>query len=405
VVREKVAALEGEQQSTGGGLELGPAWGRVAAWIVRWRWLIVSCWAVVLLPPVLGSDQGDWHYFVEGSRLLFSGSPAGGLHLFAGHPELQVGPLSLVLSAAIRVVSAGNGFVSEALLTMASGVVTLLLVERSGARLRGGRAPALAIAMGAPLFLRQWDAVAAIGHLDDALALMFGALAVYGVARRSPVLAGCAVGLAVAAKPWALFFVPLLAALPWGRRRAIGLCAAVTAAAWLPFVLADPRTLRAGAFTIYNWPDSTLRVLGVDSLNTPQWVRPAQLAACLLVGTLAARRGRWYAVPLAVVAMRLLLDGGTYSYYGAGLVLGALLLDACSPDRLIPVATIVVFGAVRGLPLLIADGSERGILRTVLLVACVGAALTANFPHSSFKPVPASGRLEIDPTRTFRFLK
>jgi hypothetical protein len=337
---------------------------------------------VLLLPRALGSDQGDWHYFVEGGRLLFSGSGAGGLHLFARHPELQVGPLSLLASAALGVASAGNGFVVQTLLSMALGVLTLFLVERTGERLRGGSAPALAIAIGAPLFLEQWAAIAAIGHLDDALALTFGALAVYGVAGRSPVLAGCAVGLAVAAKPWALFFLPLLAALPWGRRRAIGLCAAVTAAAWLPFVLADPRTLRAGAFTIYNWPDSTLRVLGVDSLNTPQWVRPAQLAACLLVGVLAVRRGRWYAVPLAVVAVRLLLDGGTYSYYGAGLVLGAMLLDACSQDRSVPVATIVVLGAVRGLPLVLADGSERGILRTALLVACVGAALTARRPRS-----------------------
>lgn len=350
---------------------------RFAACVVRWRWAVVSVCLALLLPPILSSDsdQGDWYFFVRGSRLLFGGGAGGGLHLFAHHPELQVGPLSLVVAAAVRELSSGNGFVSAVVLTMGLGVITLFLVERIGTRLRPGRAASVAVALGAPLFLKQWGAIASIGHVDDALALTFGALAVYAVAERWPTVAGCAVGLAVGSKPWAVFFLPVLWGLPRYRARSIGLAGLVSAAAWLPFVLADRQTLGAGAYRIYNWPDSGLRVLGVGSHMTPEWVRPAQLIACLAVGAVAAWRGRWYAVPLAAIATRMLLDGGTWSYYAAGLVLGALLVDAIASTRAVPWATIFVFITLRGLSLLLPAASTRGLLRAAVLLLCVGVAL------------------------------
>jgi hypothetical protein len=179
----------------------------------------------------------------------------------------------------------------------------------------------------------------------------------------------------VGSKPWAVFFLPMLWALPRNRVRSVGLAVGVSAAAWLPFVLADRHTLDAGAFTIYNWPDSTLQVLGVHSQMTPEWVRPAQLVACLAVGVVAVWRGRWYAVPLAAIATRMLLDGGTWSYYAAGLLLGALLVDAIASTRTVPWTTICVFAAIRGLPFLVQGASTRGPLRTAVLLLCVGGAL------------------------------
>jgi hypothetical protein len=375
LMRTSASALSEERHS--GEHEAGNdlARSRLAACVIRWRWGIVAICLALLLPPILRGDQGDWFDFVRGSRLLFGGAAGGGLHLFAHHPELQVGPLSLVVSAAVREVSSGNGFVSAVLLTMGLGIVTLFLVERIAARLRPGATVTVAVALGAPLFLKQWGAIASIGHVDDALALAFGTLAVYAVAERWPTVAGCAVGLAVGSKPWAVFFLPVLWALPRYRARSVVIAGVVSAAAWLPFVLADSHTLSAGAYTIYNWPDSTLRVLGVGSLRTPEWVRPAQLIACLAVGAVAAWRRRWYAVPLAAIATRMLLDGGTWGYYAAGLVLGALLVDAIASTRTVPWATIFVFGTIRGLPLLVHVASTRGPIRTAVLLLCVGVAL------------------------------
>lgn len=391
-MRTNAWALSEEQHLGGHEAGIDSARSQLAARVVRWRWGIVPICVALLLPPILTNNQSDWHYFVQGSRLLFGDAPDGGLHVFARHPELQTGPLSLVVSSAIRELASGNGFVSAALLTMGLGIITLFLVERIAARLRLGGTPFVAVALGAPLFLKEWATLASIGHVDDALALAFGTLAVYAVANRWPTVAGCAIGLAVGSKPWAVFFLPMLWALPRYRARSVSLAVAVSAAAWLPFILADRHTLSAGAYTIYNWPDSTLRVLGVGSLMTPEWVRPAQLAACLAVGAVAVWRGRWYAVPLAAIATRLLLDGGTHGYYAAGLVLGALLFDAIASTRRVPWATIFVVGTIRGLPLLVPVASTRGLLRTAVLLLCVGVAVVRapgnEFLRSWFAPRP-----------------
>lgn len=52
-----------------------------------------------------------------------------------------------------------------------------------------------------------------------------------------------------------------------------------------------------------------------------------QLTVAVAVGTVAVLRGRVYAVPLVAVAIRLLLDPQTQTYYSAGLVWTALLFD------------------------------------------------------------------------------
>jgi hypothetical protein len=133
-----------------------------------------------------------------------------------------------------------------------------------------------------------------------------------------------------ALKPWALAFVPLLLVLPRERwSRAVLVWVAAVAAAWLPFIVADPLTLHAGGFTIPNVASSSLRALGVTAASTPSWDRPVQVLLGVALGAVAVRRGRWLAVPAVVLAVRMLLDPGAYPYYTAGLVLATVVVDLC----------------------------------------------------------------------------
>jgi hypothetical protein len=144
---------------------------------------------------------------------------------------------------------------------------------------------------------------------------------------RHNVLGAVALALAADCKPWAVAFLPLLMIVQSSeRRRVVVVWLATLAVAWLPF-LTDPRTLSAGTYRIANALDSSLRVLGEHSASTPMWVRPAQLLVGAALGFIVIRRGRWSAVLAVAVAVRLLLDPGTWAYYNAGLFAGTAMCD------------------------------------------------------------------------------
>jgi hypothetical protein len=165
-------------------------------------------------------------------------------------------------------------------------------------------------------------------HLDDALALVLLMAGLHALARCRPIPAALLLAASADAKPWALAFVPLLLVFSRDRRRrAVLAWLATLAAAWLPFVLADRRTLHAGGFSITNVASSSLRALGVTAVTTPSWDRPVQLLIGVVLGAVAVRRGRWLVVPAVVLAVRMLLDPGAYPYYTAGLVLATVLVD------------------------------------------------------------------------------
>lgn len=109
------------------------------------------------------------------------------------------------------------------------------------------------------------------GHLDDVLAMIFAIVALRAVSADRPVLADLVLAAAIASKPWAIGFVPLLLALPRGRLRAVTATAAGTALAWAPFVLANPRTLGALHPPVGLSPSSGLHTLGVRGVLTPPW--------------------------------------------------------------------------------------------------------------------------------------
>ncbi len=255
-------------------------------------------------------------------------------------------------------------------------LVLLHVLSATRQTLTGRRPPPALLLCTGLLVLPVWCQVAThFTHLDDALAIAFTCVAALAVAQERPLCAALALSAATDSKPWALGFTVLLLALPTSQRwRSLAVAALGAAFGWLPFVLADPRTLALGRFSIHNVDNSALRALGAQAASTPAWDRPAQLALGVMVALICVRRGRWAAAPLAVVAARLLLDPQTYPYYSSGLLMCAALLDMLSPKRRMPVWTAVaaawfltdyVGGAVL-------QAEQRGMLRAIF---CVGLLL------------------------------
>lgn len=366
---------------------------RRQAWVALWLW--AALWA---LYEAWGGAY-SWHYFAQGADLLTHPSaPGGGLHLYAVHPELQIGPLSLVVAAPLHLLSpAGGAVLAPALLTML-GLAILALLVRLRDRYVKRTSGVLLLTTGL-LVLPVWTQVAVhFAHLDDALALLCGVVAVELVLARRPMLAGLLIAAAVDAKPWAAGFIVLVLALPrQDRLRATLVAAAGVAAAWLPFIIGDPRTLSITRFTIDNVSNSALQALGVHTASTPAWDRPAQLVLGVAVAAVCVRRGRWPAVLLAVITARLLLDPQTYPYYASGLLVAAAVVDLLRSQRRLPVwtACAAVWFAADQLGTLVLPPTWLGILRAgyciaVLVALCLAPSTTAL--HAGARtPAPAPG--------------
>jgi hypothetical protein len=185
-------------------------------------------------------------------------------------------------------------------------------------------------------------------HLDDVLALLFTAAAVNAVARGRAGWAGLAIALAIGSKPWAVPFVFLLLALPQARSRvrAAATMAVGVIAVWGPF-LAVPGTFTALAqLRILVYQTSALTLVGVVvNEPAPGWIRPAQLLIGVALAGVYVVRGRWAAVPLVGIAVRISLDAGVWNYYFAGLVVGALIWDLIGSRFRFPWWTVLCLAA------------------------------------------------------------
>ncbi len=300
----------------------------VAIWTMWWAW---RRWP----------DSGvSWHFSVDGARLLLHGS---GLNLYADAPWLQTGPLSLVIAAALSPLPA-NIAKNLALVTMtAAGLLLIAALTPLVAPARRHRRMLLA----AVVLMPAWTILSVRwGHLDDVLAMALAILALRAVSADRPVLAGVALAAAIASKPWAIGFVPLLLALPRGRLRAAATAAAGTALAWAPFVLANPGTLSALHPAIGMSPSSGLHTLGARGVMVPPWGRTAQLllAPAAAVATVLTRG--LPGVLLVSVAVRLALDPKDNAYYIGSAALAAVVFDLLGTRWTIPwttLLTVVVF--------------------------------------------------------------
>ena len=352
---------------------------------------------------VYGRHRGQsWYFVATGARSLFClqyprGVHPCGLHVYAQHPDVQIGPLSLLAAAPAVLLRRADGFDAARLGMAAAGLLVLLVVEREArvtcpadlVRLR------IRVLCAGLAFLPAWaDLAVGFGHLDDVLALLFTSLGVHAVCRGHGRAAGWMLAMATLSKPWAVAFLPLLLALPKDARRpALARAVLPVLAVALPFVLADQGTLRAAAFRIPNAASSSLRLLGVTDA-TPPWDRPVQLALGLALGVSAVRAGRWRAVVMVAAATRLALDPQVYSYYTAGVLLGAIIWDIqVRPGRTVPVWTWTVFGALFGSRYLPLAPTTLGVLRLSVCLIVIVCALWAPGLLARISPQPrASAR-------------
>lgn len=300
----------------------------VVIWTLWWAW---RRWP----------DAGvSWHFSVDGARLLLHGS---GLNLYADAPWLQTGPLSLVMAAALSPLPA-NIAKNLALVAMtAAGPLLIAALTPLVAPARRHRRMLLA----AVALMPAWTILSVRwGHLDDVLAMAFAILALRAVAANRPVLAGIALAAAVASKPWAIGFVPLLLALPRGRLRAAATAAAGTALAWAPFVLANPGTLSALHPAIGLSPSSGLHTLGARGVMVPPWGRTAQLLLSPAAAVATVLTRGLPGVLLVSVAVRLALDPKDNAYYIGSAALAAVVFDLLGTRWMVPwttLGTVVVF--------------------------------------------------------------
>nr|WP_234322610.1 hypothetical protein [Streptomyces sp. NRRL S-350] len=352
---------------------------------LRRHHVLLAAWTVLWFFLVEPSGGFSWHYLRQGEQLLFSGQSDGGLSLYAHHPELQIGPVSLAAAGLTAPFSAHTGELIAEAASAALGLVMLVVVGRTAALYYLGtgtnhRRLQQRLLIAGLAFIPMWVEVSVrFAHLDDVLALFFTTLAAHALARGKPTQVALFLALAVDSKPWAIAFAPLILALPrrtW-LRTALWF-AALVAVAWLPFYLGNLDTMAAAKFTIPNQPASALRWFGVTDPATPWWDRPTQFALGLGLGSIAVWRGRWPAVVLLGADARILLDPSVYTYYTASILLGTLLWDAVGQKRLVPWWSWIALVALYGGTLVIPSDSARGFVRLAFVV--VSAAYVLLWP-------------------------
>ncbi len=355
--------------------------------LLRLRYAIVAF--VAGCGGVLAGGRGDWNYFVELGRTMLA---SDGLSIYVTHGDAQTGPLTLLIAAALSVTPR-SGFVACVIICAVVGIACLRLLDLRSNPNRPADAQATAVLIGGVILASWWSLLGGFGHLDDALVLLGAVLALRGYLGGRTIVAALAIGLGVAIKPWAVIFLPLTMsrtsmepagcqavarAATAGDRLARSmhalrgpLAAAVIASIfWLPFLIAHPATLRTLRPTVHIAPDSVLAALRLGDVPDNPGFRIAQLVIAILAGFVAVRRGQPEWAILAPVAVRVVSDPGTWTYYSAGAVLGALAWDLSGSTLAIPRWTIVT-------SLLLAPSwaipyeTARGLLRLTLCLVAI----------------------------------
>jgi hypothetical protein len=285
-------------------------------------WLLPLA-AAGLAATVATDDPADLPYFAHAARTLLSGDWAD---TFAD-PSLQVGPLQLlVVGIADRI--GGLGLLAY-LLEIGLAALTVFTVGRllEG---RAHRAAIQAVAGLAVVVLGITDAAYTYGHPTQVAIPLVWILAAVDAREGKTVRAGALLGLAAGFEVWGVLGFPVLLLAPAATRalRGVAAQAAVTSALFLPFVLFGDFRMFDHAWRVEGW--TLVRFVVPAGSEFPWGLRLLQGTAALLIGAalaLALRRTdrALWAVPLGVVATRILLDPTVYSWYWLGLETLALV--------------------------------------------------------------------------------
>lgn len=328
---------------------------------------------------ILSGGRGDWDYFVDLGRSLLTEDRLG---FYRIHGDAQTGALSLLAAAAFSV-SWSNGFVLAVVLTGALGLTLVVVLERwptfetEDLELYDRR---MATLLSGTLLGVWWGQLGATGHLDDAAVLAAAVLALRSHLAGHTRTSGLIVGLSLGFKPWAVFFIPLTLDMRRAHREYLipqpGLCSAIVLGlgAWLPFIIAEPSTLTRLRATVLVADDSALRLLGLEDLGPTAGLRIVQLVAgtALVLGFVMTRRA--HASLAAAVAVRVLVDPGTWNYYSVGLVLGCVVWERVDRGSVVP--RLALIASIGMLPESIVGSAElRAVLRVVAITIVLATIL------------------------------
>jgi hypothetical protein len=335
--------------------------------VARWRYAVIA--VVSLAAGVVSGGRGDWNEFVEAGRGMFG---SAGLHVYVVNREVQTGPLSLI-TAWLFSHTPRDGFVLAAVVSAGLGLAVIRLEELTARAARRLVDFELLVLMGGVLTAFTWAKLGGYGHLDDAMTLTAAVVALHEVRAGHSLSAAVAIGLGIAAKPWGVIFLPLTLATRPRDVRAPIVAGTVAALAWLPFIIGAPASLKALRPTVNLAPDSVLTLFGMTTDSIPDWLRVAQLIACIAVACVLVWRNRPESVIAAAIAVRIATDPATWSYYTPGLVAGVLIWDLLDRRRF-PWLTLAALVAMAPTWLVPSD-TARAVLRLAVAVCVVVWAL------------------------------
>lgn len=299
--------------------------------VVTWLVPVAAAWFAASRHLALGDDGA---LFVRAGRTLLSSEWS---HAYA-RPDVQAGPLQLALFGSL-----GR---SDWTLDLALATAIVVLVVAAARRV-GVEDPALLCGVGlAAVATGMTDVGYWFGHPADAVLPLLWIFAAAQARRGRTLRAGLIVGLSAGLETWGILGIAVLALAPRVRDAGLGgLVAAGSALAlFLPFMLGGHFEMWSFHWYVYRPSPLSLLVAPATPFGWP--LRLAQGALAVGAGVAVARLLRrsphtLWAVPLAVVAVKLLLDPDLYSYYLAApqgpIFVGAALGAARTDPRRSPV--------------------------------------------------------------------
>lgn len=340
--------------------------GSMKAWL-----LVLPGTLAAAMALGVGEPTSDWDAAISGGHYLLSGH----FTVFADKPQVQMGPLALLLAGVLP----GPVYLAAvcALLPLVLWIISLPY--------RPTRELYVRLLIGGMLLAWPWAAFAVQGHGDDALVVLGVVTMVSALRLHREAWVVVAFLVAIAAKPTAILFLPLAFMIS---RRAGILAILGGGLLWAPFILGDvPGFLAAGRGQGQLWPYSVPALLGyVPFKGIPDWLRPVQIiGGVALCWYLARRRGPAAAVA-GVLAFRVLLEPGTWNYYSTSVIATAMMLDMYRGWR-VPWVTLFAFASFVvsfGEPLNMAQGAARVLTLTGVFVLAVVEGSTTG-------PLPAAG--------------
>ena len=280
--------------------------------------LLALCVLAAALAPLCTTSWNDWHFYTEGADALFGSS---GLHLYADHPLVAVGPLALVVTRGLMLVANDQARQVAAALATAAVLPAFVVIQQLS------RSRHLWLLYWSPLVLVAWMDSSLNGQPGDAWAMLAVVAAVAALARGQAGVCGVLVGVSVLLKPWTVPLLLLPLAFGPGRERLRGVTAGVLTASvgYIPFLVADWHTLAAGHTPIMLEARSSLMLMGGDAALP--YVRALQWGLGAAVVARLSLRGNAFAAIAAMAAVRLLFEPAPMPYYVLALAVGALLSD------------------------------------------------------------------------------